>query len=202
MMVWWVWLIIAGCIAILVALLVRLWTLAVRIDRLHRRLVNTRAGLGRLTVKRASDALQVGTSGLIDEGSAKRINAAARASLEMSENPLADDALGMSVSLPMPGEDHKSSGDADNRYVVESDLSAALRETLDSETRQRLVGDPWGESLLERLDSTNYRLKVSRTMHNQDVSQVRSLRATVPVRVFHLAGFAPLPGYIDFDDDI
>lgn len=199
-MTWWLWVLVGIVGVLLVALLVRLWTLAVRIDRLHRRVVSARAGLGRLLVKRASDSLQIASSGILDAEPSQRINAAAQAALESSEEPVTDDELGM-VTV---GSMHQvtAPGGSGQRYLVESELSAVLRTDLDDSARQILRADPWGETLLERLDATNYRLTVTRTIHNQDVSQVRRLRANPLVRFFHLAGFAPLPSYVDFDDAI
>jgi len=44
-------------------------------------------------------------------------------------------------------------------------------------------------------------IQLARSAHNTDVTQVRSLRGTALVRLFHLAGHAPEPEPIDFDDD-
>lgn len=188
----WIWLLV---VAVLVCLLgVWLWRLAVRIDRLHRRVISTRAALGRSLVKRASDSLQLATSGLIDHTGSDDLATAARRCLAAVEIPVVADGI----------EDASTAVDVfeDRRYVVESDLSRALRDVLDQQTRELLSGEPLGEAMLEDLDATAYRVRVNRTLHNQNVSLVRDLRGRIPARLFHLAGHAPMPQYVDLDDGV
>lgn len=66
--------------------------------------------------------------------------------------------------------------------------------------RQLAAREP-ARARLEALDATCYRIQLARSAHNTDVTQVRSLRGTALVRLFHLAGHAPEPEPIDFDDD-
>lgn len=192
MMAAWIWLVLA--LAVIAIFGIWLWRLAVRIDRLHRRVISTRATLGRSLVKRASDSLQLAASGLLDEDAARDLAVAARRSLATVEIPVVADGI----------EDMTTAADVvgDRRYVVESDLSRALRQALDQPTRDRLELDPLGTVMLADLDSTSYRIQVSRTLHNQDVSLVRNLRGRLPARLFHLAGHAPMPQYVDLDDEL
>ena len=82
-----------------------------------------------------------------------------------------------------------------------SALSRAIRDTLDDDTRRQLAAREPARARLEALDATCYRIQLARSAHNTDVTQVRSLRGTALVRLFHLAGHAPEPEPIDFDDD-
>ena len=54
---------------------------------------------------------------------------------------------------------------------------------------------------LEALDATCYRIQLTRNVHNVDVAGVRALRSARMVKLLRLAGRAPIPEPIDFDDD-
>lgn len=188
----WVWVVLAILVAMSVGFW--LWRLAVRIDRLHRRVISTRNTLGKALVKRGSDSLKLADSGLLDAEAATQLALAGRNALAMVEFPVIADGI----------EDDTIAADIydDRRYVVESELSKVLREVLDESTRARLTADPLGEVVLRDLQTTWYKVRMTRTLHNQNVSLVRDLRKRAVVRVFHLAGWAALPQYVDLDDAI
>lgn len=188
----WVWAALAGLLLLIFA--VWLWRLAVRIDRLHRRVISSRKNLGRALVKRGADSLKLADSGLLGQEEATGLAQAARRALSLVEFPVIADGI----------EDDTTATDVydDRRYVVESALSQELREVLDEDARARLRLDPLGEAILGDLEATWYRVRMTRALHNQDVSLVRDLRRRWVVRAFHLAGWAALPQYVDLDDAI
>ena len=82
-----------------------------------------------------------------------------------------------------------------------SALSRAIRETLTPDVRARIASDPQASARLEALDATCYRIQLTRNVHNVDVAGVRALRSARMVKLLRLAGYAPIPEPIDFDDD-
>lgn len=169
---WWILL-----AAVLVALVAYIWTLAVRIDRLHRRVATARGGLELALVKRAACSMQLATSGLLPRRDAEALTEAANGSLAAIED-----------TWRPP------------RFLAESALSRALRQVCTPEQSELICSTDLGRALWNELAEARYRLQISRTLYNQDVSLVQELRARRLVRFLHLAGFAPLPSYVDLDD--
>lgn len=188
----WLW--ASLTILLLIVIGVWLWRLAVRIDRLHRRVISSRNNFGKALVKRGADSLKLADSGLLDAESSAELAYAARKALALVEFPVIADGI----------EDDTTATDIydDRRYVVESALSQELRQLLDEETRTQIRRDPLGEAILGDLETTWYRVRMTRALHNQNVSLVRNLRQRWVVRIFHLAGWAALPQYVDLDDAI
>lgn len=173
-------------------------SLAKRLDRLHWRLLTARDGLDRLTVRRAADARLLAASGLLEPAAAGEVAAAATTCL------MADDAVFVNDDLDRRRQglggvayDERSVADRNER---ESALSRALRSAVTPEVRDRLRDDASGAALLSALDMASYRVQLTRSMHNLDVTQVRHLRENPWVRVLHLYGRATPPATIDFDD--
>ena len=159
---------------------------AVRVDRLHRQVLGSRATLETQLVHRAQAAVELAASSRLDPASALLISRAAHEALE-AEGPLVDDRLD-SASPREPGDAERS------RAAIESDLTRVLRTVLTGRTRAELSADP--------LSKAASRLVLARRFHNTHVAETRLLRATLPVRVLHLAGRAPQPATFDADDDI
>lgn len=180
----------------MVLVLARTWRSAARIDRLHRRIGSTRLSLDRHLVKRSSEAARLAEGGLLAEEDANRLRAAASEALAAAEYPLASDALG---GLSRQGRG-KEAG-YQERLLAESRLSQALRECLTPSTRAKIGRDPLAASQLEIIDNATYRARVARNLHNVDVGNVRRLRERPLARFFHLSGRAPLPHYVDLDDE-
>lgn len=78
----------------------------------------------------------------------------------------------------------------------ESALSRALREERSAVMEVETVGYGEGNDVSE----VSRQLAMARRFHNQEVEQVRRIRARMIVRVFHLAGRAQLPDTYDMDD--
>ena len=169
--------------------------LAVRVDRLHRQVLGSRATLETQLVHRAQAAVELAASSRLDPASALLISRAAHEALE-AEGPLVDDRLDSASPRQEPGDAERP------RTAIESDLTRVLRTVLTGRTRAELSADPLSQAALARLDKAASRLVLARRFHNTHVAETRLLRATLPVRVLHLAGRAPQPATFDVDDDI
>ncbi len=190
----WMWLVAAGGV-LLVALVGLAWTYGARLDRLHRRIASARLSLDRHLVKRSAEAVRLAASGALHEDDAAGLHKAATDALAAAEYPLAGDSLG-----GFARQGRGSTEESNVRLLRESRLSQVLRTTLTPEVRQRLVESPLTKTQLDLLDNATYRARVARTLHNQDVSSVQRLRAKPIVRVLHLSGHAPMPEFVDLDD--
>ena len=185
-------------IAVLFALCLAGWAasaLAVRVDRLHRQVLGSRATLETQLVHRAQAAVELAASSRLDPASAFLVSRAAHEALE-AEGPLVDDRLDSASLREDPGNTDRS------RAAIESDLTRVLRTVLTARTRAELSADPLSGAALARLDKTAHRMVLARRFHNIHVAETRRLRATWPVRILHLAGRAPQPATFDMDDDI
>lgn len=167
--------------AVLFILVIIAWYLtytAARLDRLHVRLSGTLAALDAQLVRRAESALELANSGLLDGATSLLLATAAAESLEN------------------PGEH------GEIREVVENDLTDALVNSLTPGTVEMLhESGPLAEDQLMRLRSACTRVELARRFHNDAVTDVRRVRRTWAVRIFHLAGHTPMPVTVEFDDE-
>ena len=169
-------------------------TRARRLDRLHQRILASRDSLSRLLLRRASEAdLLSRSAGLESSGLAD----AARAYIQDGGDQLTTDGLDRRTAAQRQGDRVEVA----TRLERASALSRAIRETLTLEERARIVSDPQAAARLEALDATCYRIELTRNVHNVDVAGVRALRSARMVKLLRLAGHAPIPEPIDFDDD-
>ena len=169
-------------------------TRARRLDRLHQRILASRDSLSRLLLRRASEAdLLSRSAGRESSGLAD----AARAYIQDGGDQLTTDGLDRRTAAQRQGDRVEVAA----RLERASALSRAIRETLTLEERARIVSDPQAAARLEALDATCYRIELTRNVHNVDVAGVRALRSARMVKLLRLAGHAPIPEPIDFDDD-
>ena len=169
-------------------------TRARRLDRLHQRILASRDSLSRLLLRRASEAdLLSRSAGLEGSGLA----AAARAYIQDGGDQLTTDGLDRRTAAQRQGD----RVDVATRLERASALSRAIRETLTPDERARIASDPEAGARLEALDATCYRIELTRNVHNVDVAGVHVLRSARMVKLLRLAGHAPIPEPIDFDDD-
>ena len=169
-------------------------TRARRLDRLHQRILASRDSLSRLLLRRASEAdLLSRSAGLENSGLAN----AARAYIQDGGDQLTTDGLDRRTAAQRQGD----RVDVATRLERASALSRAIRETLTLEDRARIASDPEAGARLEALDATCYRIELTRNVHNVDVAGARALRSARMVKLLRLAGHAPIPEPIDFDDD-
>lgn len=210
--------VLVGVVVLAVALVV-LWSLATRVDRLHRTVLRSRVTLETQLVRRAQAATELAGSGVLDPAEALVVSDVALRAIDaaplglvhdglegrpvaLDEEPAAPDggafALGGGAAL---APDDGASPAAVDRGLIESELSRTLRTVLGPpEERAELTQDPRATAVLDQLDQAWYRLQLARRFHNARVVQVRHLRANPVVRLFHLAGRAPLPEPFDMDD--
>lgn len=177
----------------LAILLVVAWYLsysAARLDRLHSRVEGSLSALDAQLVRRAEATLELANSGLLDPASALLLVDAASDSLERTTEKLGADLL---EGLHFAG-----------REPVESDLSSALQIALTPEVvgRLRAGRDVRGEKALARVQAAGLRVQLARRFHNDAVKEVQRVRRKRVVQAFRLAGHAPLPATIEFDDEL
>ena len=190
------WLLVAIAVAVIALGVVAGFaiTRARRLDRLHQRILASRDSLSRLLLRRASEADLLSRSvGLENSGLAD----AARAYIQDGGDQLTTDGLDRRTAAQRQGDRIEVA----TRLERASALSRAIRETLTPEERARIASDPQASARLEALDATCYRIELTRNVHNVDVAGVRALRSARMVKLLRLAGHAPIPEPIDFDDD-
>jgi hypothetical protein len=162
--------------AVVVVVLILGWYLtwtASRLDRLHARVEGARAALDAQLVRRASLALELATSGLVDPASAVLLADAAQ-------------------------DARDSQGEA--RELAESNLSKALQAALEPETVEQLRAQPVAAVLLDELGSASQRVTLARRFSNDAVRAARVVRGKRAVRWLRLAGHAPMPPTFEMED--
>lgn len=173
--------------------------LARRLDALHKRVVNSLAVLDAQLVRRAELAMNLASSGALDDASGLILAQAAWEAGVEGERLVGADP---SREAPNLGElaAMTTSRGAD-RSGVENHLTAALRTAIgDEEDRRALQEDPETRDILEKLDATNYRVELARRFHNDAVESALRLRKNWVVRTARLAGRAASPHTFDMDD--
>jgi hypothetical protein len=163
----------AAIMAVLLAIGWYLSYTAVRLDRLHHRVMGTAAALDAQLVRRAEAALEVAYIAGIDPASAALLASSAGQALDHTE------------------------AWSRERLDAESQLTEVLRVT------QEPAGGPAAEveELLTRLRGAGERVKLARRFHNDAVRETRQVRGQRLVRGLRLAGRATVPREITFDDD-
>lgn len=201
-----VWSVVVLLVGMAVAIGWALYARAVRVDRLHRQVLGSRATLEAQLVHRAEAAADLATTRALDPASSLLLSQAAREALD-AEGPIVDDGLDTSPRLDVehgPSDGVASEGSVPptrSRALIESDLSRVLRTVISEPARRDLTEDPLSVPALSRLDRACSRLVLARRFHNTHVSEAQALRGQLLVRVFHLAGRAPMPQTFDADDD-
>lgn len=176
-------------IGVLCVVAVVLVNLAQRVDRLHRRVISSRAMLEAQLVKRADAASNLARTGRLDPASTLIVAEAAWSAavhaprLVGGENDLADTGV--------------------ERGLVESELTIDLRAALgDEEDLAALRADPDTVAPLADLEQACYRAQLARRFHNDAVVATQRLRQNPFVRLFRLAGRAQMPVTFEMDDEI
>lgn len=188
-MTWWGWLIL-GVVLALVVLLVGLWQKASRLDRLHRRILSARTRIDKGLVSRNVAALKLPERSPSGSQSLENLRSSAVEALELSGIPLVRDDL--------DPEDHTEASLVDQRLLAESMVSRAIRDHVAAAGLDEPGAKPCCE--FETVQDAARHVALVRTLHNQDVRLARALRVQWEVRLFHLAGRAPTPDFIDLDD--
>ena len=194
-----VWSVVVLIVGLAVAIGWALYARAVRVDRLHRQVLGSRATLETQLVHRAEAAADLAAARALDSASRLLLSRAAREALD-AEGPIVDDGLDPSSRLDtVPDSAASPTPTVRSRALI--DLSRVLRTVVSDSVRRDLSEDPLSVLALSRLDRACSRLVLARRFHNTHVSEAQALRARRLVRVFHLAGHAPMPQTFDADDD-
>lgn len=157
------------------AALVVTWS-ASRLDHLHTRLERMDATLDAELLRRSIATLEVATSGLLDPATAMVLA----------------DAAHRARSAARP-----------DREDAESSLTEALVVAFDDPQAVTPEAVPeWGHDLVSDLGASCRRVQTARRLYNGTVTATRNRRRSRFVRVFHLAGRAPMPEPSEFDDRI
>ncbi|MCG2802272.1 MAG: hypothetical protein L6311_09265 [Cellulomonas sp.] len=173
-----------------------LWVSASRLDRLHRKVVSSRAVVDAQLVRRATVAAELAASGLLDPVSSVVLSESSWGALTAATAPLPPE-----LAIPLPDRDDRDPATTLDRARAESELTAALSEVLaDPGEVEALRAEPVGAELLDSLAAAWYRVQLSRRFHNEAVAQAQRVRASWRVRLFRLAGHAPRPVTMELDD--
>lgn len=187
-------------VAVLLVVLWWSWVAASRIDRLHRKVVASRAVVDTQLLRRASAASTLAASGVLDPVSSVLVGEASWAAIAAGD----PQTQGMArLPAELRGPERPASADpADaDRGLVESELSATLREALDdAEEVAALREEPGAAELLDALGDAWYRVQLARRFHNEAVAQAQRMRRGWAVRTLRLAGHAPMPQTLELDD--
>ena len=168
-----------------------------RLDRLHQRIIASREALSRLLLRRASEASLLAQTSPFEDGGAQTMLDIARATIHDDGDQLTTDGLDRRTTASRRADRVEVA----TRLERASALSRAIRDTLPPPVRAQVTADPHAAARLEALDATCYRIELTRNVHNVDVAGVRALRSARMVKLLRLAGHAPIPEPIDFDDD-
>jgi hypothetical protein len=155
--------------------LVIVWYLsftATRLDRLHHRVETSWANLDVLLQKRAAVALEIAHSDIADPASSMLLTAAAYQARD---------------------------ADIRNRSAAESGLSGALGLLLEDSQHLATAAD---SALLTELSGLTDKIRVAIALHTDAVDRTQMVRSKLIVRVFRLAGTAPLPITYEFESDV
>ena len=170
------WLALLGVLLVLLA-----WYLsysAARLDRLHTRVESTHAALDAQLVRRAEVTLELANTGVLDPASSLILASASAESLGVEE-------------------------DDPDRWSIESELSEALQVAVSPGVIATIRDDDGPEAeILTRIGAAGMRVQLARRFHNTAVTDVRRFRRKLSVRTFRLAGHAPYPSTIEFDDEL
>lgn len=161
------------------------WRVADRLDRLHWKVAGSRTALDTQLVRRASAAVELASSGVLDPASALVVVDAAYVALDGAG--AADQAAELD-GLPAARED------------AESNLSAALRQALGGPQEVANLWDGPAAESAAALAGAWYRATLARRFHNDAVVQALRMRRRRSVRWARLSGRAPAPRTVELDD--
>ena len=156
-------------------ILLSLWYLsftATRLDRLHHRVETSWANLDVLLQKRAAVALEIAHSDIADPASSMLLTAAAYQARDANIQSRSQAKGGLSGALGLLLED-----------------SAHLATAADS-------------ALLTELSALTDKIRVAIAIHTDAVARTQMVRRKLIVRLFRLAGTAPLPITYEFESDV
>lgn len=168
----WGW--VVAVVIVVVLAVIYLSSTAGRLDRLHHRVESGMDALEVQLADRATAALEIANSGLLDPASSLLLADAAAGSLER-QTPL---------------------GWAQG----ESDLTSVLSTVFaDPEEVAEFAAEPGGAEVIDTLSGACHKVEMSRRFYNDSVRACQQVRRHKLARLFHLAGRAPWPDTAEFD---
>ncbi|WP_394262371.1 hypothetical protein [Trueperella sp.] len=191
-MTWWQ--ILLPVLGILLVVTGIVATLRARsLDRVHKNVTKSRIALERALVDRAQAAREVARSGVLDVASAVVLANVATEAIEASAHPIVDDGWEAIAIEDDAGQTlHTVGQEAPDRLIIESELSRALRHSVD----ELEATSPE----LDHLHQARVSVQMTRRFHNNHVSQARRVRKSPLVRTLRLQGNAPEPVTVNLDD--
>jgi hypothetical protein len=169
-----------------------------RIDRLHARVDMARAALDATLLRRASAALELATSGLLDPATSLLLASAVHATRPggyggAGSPPMSGGGIGGVVP---PGQNRP-------RDLAESDLTRALRAAFSQPGfRTSMTGKEGAEELLADVESAAHQVWLARKFYNDVVAATRLARSRPLARVLRLSGRAQAPEFFEMDDSL
>lgn len=162
-------------LVVVLVVIVSAWYLsftATRLDRLHHRVETSWANLDVLLQKRAAVALEIAHSDIADPASSMLLTAAAYQARDAN---------------------------IQNRSQAESGLSGALGLLLEDSEHLATAAD---SALLTELSALTDKIRVAIAIHTDAVGRTQMVRSKIVVKLFRLAGTAPLPITYEFETDV
>ncbi len=169
-------------VALIAVVVLYLSQTAARLDRLHHRIDTSRSALQGQFMERANEVLALASSGRLDPATTVLLADAADTAL--------DEARATGSEFPA------------SRCAVESALTRALEVSMDIDLVAEIAAQPDGEQILTGLAGSVQKAAWSRRFHNDAVRSCLAVRRQRLVRVFRLAGSAPLPHTVELDDEV
>lgn len=179
--------VVAWVVVGIAVLLVIGWYLSVaaaRLDRLHHRVESSFAALTTQLVRRGAAGLE--SVPLVDPA----------AGLVLAD--AASRAMG-----PWPDEGPNGGAWTEEHSEQQNDLTRALHQVFaDPEDVAQLRADQLAGDTLAALGQACVRVQIARRFHNDAVAAAQRRRRSRVVRWARLAGHAPVPTMVDFDDSV
>lgn len=174
---------IVAVVLVLFALGASLSWVATRLDILHARVSGTRETLHTQLAARSAAVLELAAGGVLDPATSLVI---------------ADAANRARTALAAAGEQGiRSPAAARAQTILTNALQVSLADP--EEVAELVTGPAAHETLAEVLDAAR-RVSLAHRFHDDAVLLTRERRAGAGVRLFHLAGHAPLPEVVHFAD--
>jgi hypothetical protein len=192
-----------------------------RLDRMHTRLQAARAALDVTLVRRSSVALELASSGFLDPATSLLLASAAheargevrsgagqppaeRAPAELALAELAPAEWGPGARPPGELAPYLEPGDElAQGELAQSNLSRALRAAFTQPGfRSSLEATDGAGELIAEVEAAAQQVFVARKFYNTAVAVTRGARRKPLVRLFRLAGNAPLPQFFEIDDSL
>lgn len=185
---WWI------ALTLLVLLYVgwKLSTVAGRLDRLHKRVDQSRAALEAQTLARAAVVGELASSGLVDPATSMVCAEVARESRIR--------VLAVQESATRGDSESVARRDISAWEIAENEVAFALSEAFDtSESLEELtrLGEEGSQLSAELLQAVR-RVELAQRFHNDAVAATLLQRQRRLARWFHLAGHTPLPQPVNF----